>query len=214
MILESVPELRAQHQNFFLAFEAFSVVIFTIEYLLRLWVADNRWQFVKSPMAVIDLLAILPSLLPYVHVDLRFLRSFRLFRLLRIFKLASYSHALQLLGRVFMSRRHELAVSVLLGLFLLTMSASCVYFFENEAQPDKFTSIPHSMWWAAATLTTVGYGDVYPITVMGRLFGALTAFLGVGMFALPAGILASAFAEEMKRNPGEVQKCPHCGKEI
>lgn len=212
LIVESVPEVYRSYGNWFMAFEVFSVAVFTIEYVLRLLAARNRWKFVKSPMAIIDLLAILPSFVPYLPFDLRFLRTFRLFRLFRILKLARYSHALQVLGSVFYKRRHELAISVFIGLFLLTVSSSLVYFFENSAQPDKFRSIPESMWWAAATLTTVGYGDIYPVTVFGKIFGACTAFLGIGMFALPAGILASAISDELKEHEEKSDLCPHCGK--
>lgn len=214
LILETVPEIYSGYKSWFNGFELFSVSVFIIEYLLRLWTAQNKWHFIRSPLAIIDLLAIVPSLIPFLPLDLRFLRLFRLFRLLRILKLVRYSHALQILGSAFYKRRHELMIAIFIGLFLLTLSSSIVYFFEHPAQPDKFRSIPESMWWAAATLTTVGYGDIYPVTVFGRIFGACTAFLGVGMFALPAGILASAISDELKENPQEEKKCPHCGKVV
>jgi voltage-gated potassium channel len=195
LITETVPPYRVLYARFFSAFEVFSVLIFTVEYLLRLWVSADKKKFALAPMSLIDLFSILPFYLPYVHVDFRFLRSVRLLRLLRILKLARYSRALQTLLAVVMNKRHELIIAASFGGLMLILTSSAIYFLENPVQPDKFTSIPDAMWWSVVTLTTVGYGDIYPITLPGRILGGLTAFFGIGMFALPAGILASGFSE-------------------
>ncbi|HYN85768.1 MAG TPA: ion transporter [Pyrinomonadaceae bacterium] len=208
------------------AFEIFSVVVFTAEYLLRLWscTADPRYEgavkgrikFALTPMALIDLLAIAPFYLEFITIDLRFIRSLRLFRLFRVFKLARYSASMRTLANVLRSKKEELLVTLFVVVVMLVFSSSVMFYAENEAQPDKFDSIPSSMWWGVATLTTVGYGDVFPVTTLGKLFGAVIAILGVGLFALPTGILASGFAEELQKNRKRAARtlCPHCGREI
>ncbi|HEV2763124.1 MAG TPA: ion transporter [Pyrinomonadaceae bacterium] len=240
VMLETVEEIGRPFARLFTLFEDFSVVVFTAEYVLRLWSCNSdpryagavrgRLRYALSPLALIDLLAILPFYLEFLPVDLRFVRVLRLFRLLRIFKLARYSASLRVLDDVLRSRREELLVTLFIVVLLLVFSSSAMYYAENEAQPDKFSSIPSAMWWGVATLTTVGYGDVYPVTPLGRMMGAVIAVLGVGMFALPAGLLASGFAEELgKRRQAELQNslqaelenslpreplvCPHCGRD-
>ena len=224
VILETVQDLAVRYASFFEGFELFSVIIFTSEYLLRLWActSDERFQgsisgrirYATTPMAIVDLLAILPFYLPmFFAVDLRILRAMRLFRLLRLFKLGRYSAALQTLGNVLSDRRGELYVTMFVLVIMLVIASSLMYFVEHEAQPEAFSSIPSSMWWGMVTLTTVGYGDAYPVTSAGKFLGALIALMGIGMFALPAGILGSGFAEEIqKQKEGTV--CPHCGKTI
>jgi voltage-gated potassium channel len=206
-------------------FEIFSVGIFTVEYAARVWscVADPRYRgrvggrirFALSPMAVIDLLAILPSFLTFTALDLRSLRVLRLFRIFRLAKLGRYSSSLQLIGKVFLNKKEELIITGMVLAMLVVMAASLIYFAENDAQPEKFPDIPTTMWWAVVTLTTVGYGDVYPVTAAGRLFASLIAVLGIGMVALPAGIIGSSFVEELqKRKRSRQSHCPHCGKEL
>jgi voltage-gated potassium channel len=220
VVLETVQSLYQRHAWLFDAFEIFSVAIFTIEYLLRLWTCTvnpryreplrGRLRFIVSPMALIDLTAILPAYLPaLIPLDLRFARSVRLFRLARSLKIARYSHALQTLGGVLRAKKEELAVTAFLGSVLLLFASSFMYFIEHEAQPEAFSSIPASMWWGVMTLTTVGYGD-YPVTPLGKFVGAIIGILGIGLFALPAGILAGGFAEEMHRKH-QHRKCPQCG---
>ncbi|MDP8228488.1 MAG: ion transporter [Candidatus Electryoneaceae bacterium] len=225
VILETIPELASLYGELFQYFELFSVVIFSIEYLLRLWscTSDDRYsrsimgriKFILTPMAVIDLLAIAPFFLPMiVPVDLRFLRAFRLFRLFRMFKLARYSKSLQTLGNVMRRSKEELLIT-LFALFVLLMIVSGLMFYvERDAQPEAFSSIPAAMWWGIVTLTTVGYGDVYPITPVGKLLAALIALLGIGLFALPAGILGSGFVSEIEDRKEKRKICPHCGKEL
>jgi len=222
-LLETVDTIAASYSSFFHIFEIVSIVVFTVEYLIRFWIctADQRYRhpvfgrvrYIVTPMAVVDLLAILPFYLPLlIPFDLRFSRALRLMRLFRVFKFGRYTSALHILGRVLRNKKAELYICIFTIMILLIVASSIMYFVERQAQPEQFSSIPATMWWGVATLTTVGYGDVYPVTVFGKLIGALIAVLGIGMFALPAGILASGFAEEFLRD--ERKKCPHCGRAI
>lgn len=172
--------------------------------------------YATSAMALIDLVAILPFYLPFiVTFDLRVMRLIRLIRLLRLLKVFRYSESIQLFADVYRLKRQELSMVFLAIIFLLTISSALVFHLEHEAQPDEFSSIPASMWWGVATLTTVGYGDVTPITGPGRFFGAIIALLGVGLVALPAGILGSGFITIMRRKDSAgTFMCPHCHKEI
>jgi voltage-gated potassium channel len=228
VVLETVDDLNARYGSIFHAIEVVSIAVFTVEYLLRLWIAplDARyakpfWGRVKyafSLMAIVDLLAILPAFLPLIFtVDMRIIRFLRIFRLFRLFKMSRYVESLNSLDDVVRAKKEELFVTVVMILILLLFSSSLMYVVETEAQPDKFPDIPSAMWWGVATLTTVGYGDVFPITALGKLLGGFIAFLGVGMFALPTGILASGFAEEIRKRREKnnlCPPCPHCGGDI
>lgn len=224
VILETVQALRAAYGPLFDVFERFSVAIFTVEYVLRLWsctvkpryagAARGRLRFAASPLAIVDMLAILPAYLPaLLPVDLRVIRTLRLFRLVRTLKIARYSESLAVMGSVFKAKRPDLLITALAGSILLVLASSAMYFIENEAQPQAFSSIPAAMWWGVVTLTTVGYGDIYPSTPLGKVLGAIIGILGIGLFALPAGILATGFAEALQKR-GAKKTCPHCGKEI
>ncbi|MDP3765775.1 MAG: ion transporter [Nanoarchaeota archaeon] len=224
VILETVENLSFQYSYFFTMFEVFSVAVFTIEYLLRIWTctADKRFEnpitgrsrFVVTPLAIVDLIAVLPFYLPLIFpFDLRFIRVLRLFRLFRLLKMARYSESLRTLGNVFKAKKEELFITLFAVLILLIFASSLMYSIEHEAQPQAFSSIPNAMWWGVVTLATVGYGDVYPITPIGKFLGAIISLLGIGMFALPAGIIASGFAEELRRKRRK-QICPHCKKSI
>lgn len=227
VVLESVDDLNQKYGSLFYALEMVSVAIFSVEYLLRLWVAPlnpkyagrfGRLRYALSLMAVIDLAAIVPAFLPLIFtVDIRFIRILRIFRLFRLFKMSRYVQSLDTLDDVVRSKREELVVTVVMISMLLLLSSSLMYLFETEAQPDKFPDIPSTLWWGVVTLTTVGYGDVFPITPLGKIFGGFIAFLGIGMFALPTGILASGFAEEIKKRKEKetvCPPCPHCGGDI
>lgn len=224
IVLESIPALRLIYFTWFQAFEWFSVIVFTVEYVLRVWTADLEQpgkrpvaanvRYLFTPLALIDLLAILPFYLPFFGADLRILRMLRIFRLFRLFKIARYVTALTLIGEVFRRKREELLISLVFTLFVLLIASSLMYFVENEAQPDHFTSIPETMWWGIATLTTVGYGDVYPITAIGKFLGGIIAIVGISVFALPTGILAAGFSEALHDRRKGGHFCPHCGKEI
>jgi voltage-gated potassium channel len=226
MIVESVDAVRSLAPAWFTAFEYFSVAVFSLEYGLRIWscVEDpqyagpfrGRVRFALSPLAIIDAMAVLPFYLPFFSVDLRVLRMFRMFRLMRIMriaKLARYSDSLQMLLRVVRSRKEQLIGAVSILVILLVVAASLMYYAEHDAQPKVFSSIPASMWWAAVTLTTVGYGDAYPITAIGKILAATLAMLGIGMFALPTAILGAAFLEDLDRHK-KSRQCPHCGKDL
>jgi voltage-gated potassium channel len=209
VIVETVESIYTRYALFFRLFERVSVYIFTVEYALRLWSCTcekcyhrpvvGRLKFIFSAAALIDLLAFLPFYLPFTAVDLRFIRILRLFRFLRIFKLTRYLNATKMISNVFRSKREELVLCLVITFSLIVVASSLMYFAENSAQPDKFSSIPATMWWCVTTLTTVGYGDVYPVTIIGKILTACIAILGIGMFALPAGILASGFSDEFKK---------------
>jgi voltage-gated potassium channel len=200
----------------------FSVGVFSLDYILRLWScteADKyrapilgRVKFALSFLALVDLFSFLPFYLPIlIPFDLRFLRAFRLFRFIRVLKIGRYSEAVRLFGRVLNKKRAELLTAVFAIFILLIISSSMLYFLEHEAQPDKFKNIPEAMWWGVVTLTTVGYGDIYPITGLGKILGSIISLMGIGLFALPAGILSAGFVEEIKTKSESGKKCPHCG---
>jgi len=208
VILETVDSIASQYANLFAVIETFSVAIFTVEYLLRLWACvENpkyvdakypRLKYALSPLALIDLIAILPFFLTFLFLmDLRFLR---VLRLLRVLKLTRYSSAMTMLLEVLREERHAFFAAFFILMVLLILAASGAYLAEHRVQPEKFGSIPHAMWWAMATLTTVGYGDVTPVTPMGQIFGSLVAVVGIGMAALPAGILSSGLTAQLRRN--------------
>jgi voltage-gated potassium channel len=224
LILETVPELDAGYRTLFWNFELFSVGVFTIEYFLRLWcITENpeykhpitgRLRYMITPLAVFDLLAFIPFFLPFIHVDLLFMRSARLFRLLRIFKVTRYIKALSFITEVIQDKAEELVIGFTMMLFMLVVFSCLMFNIEHAAQPHKFSSIPQTMWWAIATLTTVGYGDIYPITTLGKLLGGLTAITGIGLFAIPTALLASGFNERMSKHRHYSKYCPHCGKQL
>lgn len=222
IVCESMKEFHQQYAHFFHKFELISVIFFTIEYVLRVYSivesrkfahpVTGRLKFMGTPMAVIDLMAFVPFYLTFLPLDLRFLRIFRLMGLFRMFKVARYMHALTMFKKVIYDRREQLVLSIIFILFILVIISTTMYYVEREAQPDKFTSIPATMWWGISTLTTVGYGDMVPITALGRILGGLFAITGVGLLALPAGILSSGFFEMMHRP--RARKCPHCGEQV
>lgn len=227
VVLETVDSLNEKYGAIFNAVEYFSVAVFTIEYVLRLWIAPltprfsrpilGRIKYAFTPLALVDLLAILPAFLPLVFpADMMVIRFLRVFRLFRLFKLNRYVASLNTLDDVVRAKKEELIVMLAMIMMLLLFSSSLMYLIEHEAQPDKFPDIPSAMWWGIATLTTVGYGDVFPVTGLGKLLGAFIALLGVGMFALPAGLLASGFAEEIRKAHQKNNDCvcPQCGCDV
>jgi voltage-gated potassium channel len=166
-------------------------------------------------MALVDLLAILPFYLPKSGMDLRVLRALRLMRVFRVAKVWRYSAALHTLGRVFVTRREQLLATLFTAFLLVVVASTLMYYVEHEAQPDRFSSVPASMWWGIATITTIGYGDMYPVTPWGKVLASVMAVLGIALFALPTAILGTAFLEELQsRNKAADEVCPHCGKPI
>ena len=205
IILESFASIYDQWHPVFHVLEVITVVVFTVEYLLRIWTADLLYPESKHPrlrycfsfMAIIDLLAIVHLYLPVFFVaDLRFLRMmrlFRLFRLLRVFKLGRYFEAFQVIVRVIRESGPQLVMSVVICFFVILFSAIVMYTVEHPVQPEQFPNVISSLWWAMCTLTTVGYGDVYPVTAIGRLFASFISLVGIGIIAIPTGIIAAGF---------------------
>lgn len=186
-------------------FEAVVVAVFATEYVLRLWATPKPLSYAFSVAGIIDLLAFLPSLL-FLAYDLRAIRVLRLLRLLRLAKLLRYAKAVDKLTNAFHRVREELVVVSLLALLVLYLSAVGIYHFEHRAQPEVFGSIPESLWWALATLTTVGYGDVYPVTAGGRVFTGLVLLVGLGVVAVPTGLIATALTVKEVEDAEEEQK--------
>lgn len=209
MIFASVESINQEFLNAFSYFELVSVIIFTLEYLIRVWtcVENEKYQgnfigrlkFVLTAMSIIDLLAILPFYLPLIGIDLRFLRILRLFRVFRILKMARYSNAFDMIKNVLKNKKEELVVTMTFIIIILIIISTLMYYVEKEAQPEVFGSIPQALWWGVVTLTTVGYGDMYPITTIGKLLGGLITILGIGLIALPSGIIASGYTEQILR---------------
>jgi len=177
--------------------ELVTVSIFSIEYLLRIWLSKPKLSYIFSFFGLIDLIAILPFYLS-VGIDLRSIRILRLMRLFRILKLASYSDAIQTFQKAYTHIKAELAVFGVFSVLILYISSLGIYIFENEAQPEKFGSIFDSLWWSIVTLTTVGYGDAFPVTVGGKIFTSLIVIIGLGIIAVPTGLFASALSKTIK----------------
>lgn len=221
VIEPSVQNATALH--YLHIFENISIVIFTTEYLMRVWVSDlwypekgrlaARLLFILTPMALVDLLAILPFYLPFlIPVDLRVLRILRVFRLFRVLKINRYTTALSSLGKVIKAKVDQLMSALFVIIVLMVMGSVLMYNAENAVQPDKFRDVFDALWWAVATLTTVGYGDIYPVTVIGKLMSAVIAILGIGIVAIPTGIIASGFTEQVQqKHPEKKPYCPYCG---
>ncbi|MGM0587266.1 MAG: ion transporter [Bacteroidota bacterium] len=195
--ISTLPDLSPMVQRGLDLFRIISVSVFTLEYLLRIWVADQPLRFMFSLFGLIDLLAILPFYLA-TAIDLRSLRILRLLRLFRIIKIFRYNNALKRFKDAFMNIRAELTIFFATTMFTLYIAAVGIYYFEHTAQPEEFSSMFDALWWAVATLTTVGYGDIYPITTGGRFFTFVVLMIGLGIVAVPSGLLADALKEARK----------------
>ncbi len=219
IILESFASLREAYGLYFDLFESVTLCIFSVEYLLRVWTADYKykeadswakaaWAFMSSGTGIVDLVAISPI---FFHVaglfgwsnimkqsDFRFIRILKITRLLRIFKMNSFTNSIAVVADVFKEKRHDLGITLFVTFVLLLVSSTIMWYVEGEEQPEQFPNIVASFWWAIATLTTVGYGDVFPITPLGKFLSGFIALLGIGLVALPAGILSSAFIEKLE----------------
>ena len=213
VLLETVDSIYSVYSFEFLIFERFSTIIFLIEYILRIWVCIEekikknklmtRLKYATTWPAIIDLLAVLSGLLPMIfEVDLRILRALRMLRLL---KFSRYFKVMNLLLGVLKEEKQSFLAAMFLLTIAMLIASTGIYMFEKDTQPDKFGSIPEAMWWAIATLTTIGYGDVTPVTGMGKFFGAIIAIIGIGVVALPSGILASGFTDQLKRRQAQYE---------
>ena len=229
VILETVTSIYNAYYAFFHLFDLFTVIIFTAEYLLRVWCCVRnpeyaspvwgRMRYALSPFALVDLIALTPFYLPLIiPIEFRLLRLLRLLRLFRVLRLGRYSNAFESFVTVLKSKKEELVITVVMALIILVLASSAMYTIEKEIQPEEFGSIPDAMWWAVVTLATVGYGDVTPISPLGKILAAIVAISAIGLFALPAGILASGFAESLGRKRSEKTDealiCPKCGAAI
>ena len=232
IILDSFEEIASQYGDFLLTFEAVSVAIFSVEYILRIYTAKLKYpeksevgaiiKFTTSTLGIIDLLAILPFYIPLIlPFDLRFLRMFRITRLLSVLKLNRYSKALSMIGSVLREKRSDLILTLVVTVVFLLISSTIMYYLENDAQPEKFPNILQAFWWSIVTLTTVGYGDVVPITDLGKVLSGFLAILGVALVAIPTAIISSGYINEIKEQQQEEKKedekgkkCPHCGKDL
>ncbi len=230
VILETVPSFHDDpwEKDFFHYFDIVSVIIFTVEYILRVWSSNHeekykgsvkgRLRYMISGAALIDLLAILPF---YVHViiglDLRILRMLRLLRFIRLFRLTAYMKSAHVITNVFKKRFNELLLSLVLVIFLIIIASCAIYFAEHMHPVNKlkFTSIPATIWWSVVTLTTTGYGDMYPMTYLGKAMAMVIMLTGVAFFALPAGIITAGFLEEFRLTRiRSTHRCPNCGEHI
>ncbi len=205
--------------------EVISVIIFTIEYLLRVWTASllhpelsklrATVKYIFSFMALIDLLAILPFYFPFfIKIDLRILRALRLVRLFRLFKMNRYTSALTTVFTVIKNKASELISSIFVVFILMLISSVFMYTIESPVQPEIFKNGFSGLWWAVATFTTVGYGDIYPITTAGRILSMIMAVLGIALVAVPTGIISSGFMELNEKSCDEKHFCPYCGKKL
>jgi voltage-gated potassium channel len=223
VLLGTVDSIAIEYSAELYLIELASVAIFSLEYLAHIWSVTEgqtyqnpvwgRIRFMFTPLMIVDLLAILPFYLAGVlAVDARFLRAMRLLRVIRLLKVARYSESIRSFSTVLQSQKEKLVIAAGLNTILLVLASSVMYQLEHQAQPDLFTSIPATLWWGAMTLTTVGYGDMYPVTAGGQVAASFIAVFGIGLFALPASILAAGFIEDSQSdNDGS---CPHCGESL
>ncbi|MES2037812.1 MAG: ion transporter [Pseudomonadota bacterium] len=217
--LETVPSIGGPNKALFHIIEVFSTSLFIVEYLLRLWVCveqgrftspvGGRFKYALQPLSLLDLLVILTFWAPW---DLRFLRIFRLTRLLRVLNLEGLDHSFKSISNALAKRKHLLIVAILMMVITAYCFAALLYLIEHSVQPDKFSSIPETLWWAIVTLTTIGYGDITPITPVGKLLSGAIVLVGIGIFALPTAIMTAAIldagTDHHKKN------CPHCGGDV
>lgn len=228
MVIADTFTLPASIRSVMSKIETVSVIIFTIEYALRVWTSDMintdmkpakaRIRYIFSFMAIIDILSILPFYVPFLlPIDLRVLRTLRVTRLLRLFKVNRYTSALSTIGSVFKRKASQLTASMFVVVLLMLIASVLMYNIENAAQPETFHNAFDALWWAIATLTTVGYGDIFPITAAGRFLSGVIAILGIGLVAVPTGIISAGFMEAIGTEESEHDDkrfCPYCGHSL
>jgi voltage-gated potassium channel len=225
IILDTFENISINLKNIFLYIETITVIIFTLEYIARLWTAIYVYpnkkhiiaqiKFMFTSKAVIDLISIIPFYLPFIFPieNLLFLRILRVLRFSRLLKLNRYTDALTKIKNVVKDKSYQLICSLSFVIILMILSSVLMYYIENDKQPDVFENAFSGLWWGILTITTVGYGDIYPVTGLGKLLGAFIALLGVGLIAVPTGILSAGFIEQKKKkNNNDKKYCPYCGK--
>ena len=207
-IIETEETYHPNYDGWFFCIEVIFGILFLFEYCVRVWIATDasglngakeRLKFILTPVAIIDLICIAPLFLGFMGGEVYLMKVIRVVRILRIIRIGRISSAFEDILAAIESRKYELLVSMIFAIFLMVISSTFLYLIEGDVQPEIFGSIPRSMWWSVATLTTVGYGDVYPITPIGRLFAGITAILGIGLIAMPTGIVAGAFNEVIQK---------------
>jgi voltage-gated potassium channel len=225
IILNFIPTLSLKYYVAFNIFETISVSVFTIEYFLRLWTCNlnkkykgsfkGRLKYMFTPLALIDLLAIIPLYIPMIFLfDPKISKAIRLLRIFKLLKFCRYFEFMQILARVIRKKKIELLITIFAAILLIIISSSLIYEFEYAVQPESFSEIPRAMWWAVVPLTTVGYCDIHPMTTLGKVIGAIIAFLYISFFALPAGIISSGMIIEIREKNKKKVVCPKCGQII
>jgi len=229
VIIEHSYDLKPSSAQLFEFFEAMSIFIFTAEYIMRIIVADMKYneknklkailKYIFSPVGILDLLAIVPFYAPrLIPRDLRILKIFRLAKVFRIFRIKKYLQSMNLLIKVLKKEKEALVITLSASFLLILISSTLMYFLEHEVQPKAFPNIIGSFWWAVETLTTIGYGDIYPVTAGGKVLSSVIAILGIGLIAMPTGIISSGFINLINEKNHEHDKpykfCPHCGEKI
>jgi voltage-gated potassium channel len=225
IILDTFSFFHGKHENILKRIELVLAIIFTIEYLIRIWTSvyiipaipayKARLKYLLTFKGLIDIIALIPFYIALIFdTNFDFLKIIRLFRILSILKINRYTNSLSNVGKVIRNKSAQLISSMFVVSILIIFSSVLMYYIENEAQPEKFNNAFSGLWWAIATLTTVGYGDIYPITVIGKILGVLIAFLGIGLVAVPTGIISAGFVEQISEEKETKKYCPYCGKKI
>lgn len=219
--LETIPAISRKYGFAFESFEVFSIIIFSIEYILRVWTCNAnesfnnqitaRFRYILTPFAIVDFLAIIPFYLPMLLPNLMFMRGIRLLRIFRVLKLTRYAESIKILGKIIRDKSSYLAVLFFSNLILLILASGAMYLAEHDAQPEVFTDMLTSFWFGIETLSGIGYGDMIPHTMLGRIIGFIILTLGVEIYLLPVGIITSGLIEEFTKDKCEAI-CPHCNK--
>ena len=215
MALETDDEIFLPHRKYFNLFDFFTVMVFSVEYFIRVMTAHlnpenkdkNRWQSISSYIfsfaGIVDLVSILPFYLTFTNIDLRVLRMIRLLRFFRVFKITRYNNSMKLVVDVIKDKSSEIGVIMGLIIIIMIISSFLLFYAEHDAQPEQFPNVLGCLWWAIVTMTTIGYGDVFPITLVGKIVCSTMALLGIGLVAMPTGIISAGFLEKVNERKKE-----------
>jgi voltage-gated potassium channel len=224
IILDTFDNIRPYIEKYYSYIEIVSLIIFTLEYILRIWTSvyiypelqprQARIKYFFSIKSLIDLISLLPFYFLLININIKILRILRLIRIFSILKMNRYSKAISTVGQVIKNKAAQLLSSFFVVVLLIIFSSVLMYFIEHDAQPGVFDNAFSGLWWAIATLTTVGYGDIYPITILGKILGTFIAMLGIGLVAIPTGIISAGFIEQMNNKNEDKDYCPYCGKKL